>query len=91
MPKKRTKLEVIKDILNVIKSRNGKIKPTHILYKSNLSHQMMEEYILELKEKGFILEKSAKKGRTYEITDKGMKYLSEYETIVNFTSTFGLN
>ncbi|HLD98553.1 MAG TPA: winged helix-turn-helix domain-containing protein, partial [Candidatus Nanoarchaeia archaeon] len=45
--KKRNKLEIIRDILNVIRSRNGKIKPTHILYKSNLSHQMMEEYLAE--------------------------------------------
>ena len=48
MTKKRNKLEIIKDILEVIKNKNGKIKPTHILYKSNLSYIMMDDYLTEL-------------------------------------------
>jgi predicted transcriptional regulator len=48
MNKKRDRLQVIYDILKVIKEKNGRIKPTHILYKSNLSHQMMDEYLREL-------------------------------------------
>ena len=45
MSKKRDRLQVIYDILKAISLKNGQIKPTHILYKSNLSHQMMEEYL----------------------------------------------
>ena len=56
MEKKRNRLEIIRDILNVIKEKSGRIKPTHILYKSNLSHQMMKEYLEELMEKQFIKE-----------------------------------
>jgi predicted transcriptional regulator len=88
--KKRTKLEIIKDILNVIRQRNGKIKPTHILYKSNLSYQMMDEYLSELKEKGFVLELKHKTGKTYAITEKGINYLSKYQVISDFTNAFGL-
>jgi len=91
MSKKRTRLEIIRDILEVIKSKSGKIKPTHILYKSNLSHQMMEEYLQELIEKSFILESLNKKQKTYSITEKGKNYLSQYSSIVEFTNTFGLN
>lgn len=91
MNKKRTRLEVIKDILEVIKSKNGRIKPTHILYKSNLSYIMMEEYLDELKEKGFIVELSRGNSRTYQITDKGIQYLAKYSVIANFTESFGLN
>ena len=91
MDKKRNRLEVIYDILKVIKEKNGKIKPTHILYKSNLSYQMMEEYISELKEKEFIEEKKLKKGRTYSITEKGLNYLNQYNLIKDFTSSFGLD
>lgn len=91
MERKRNKLEVIKDILTVIRAKNGKIKPTHILYKSNLSHQMMKEYLGELLNKGFIEEIPIKNSKTYSITNKGTNYLEEYNTIVTFTSSFGLD
>lgn len=90
MEKKRNRLEIIRDILKVIRDRSGRIKPTHILYKSNLSYQMMEEYLKELKEKDFIREKKIKTGRTYEITEKGINYLDKYNMIANFTESFGL-
>jgi predicted transcriptional regulator len=91
MEKKRNRLEIIRDILNVIRNRNGKIKPTHILYKSNLSHQMMTEYLDELKEKGFITEMKTKQGRTYIITEKGINYINQYSLVVDFANSFGLD
>ncbi len=91
MTKKRNRLEIIKDILEVIKNKSGKIKPTHILYKSNLSHQMMEEYLSELITKKFISSSFLSKGRTYSITDKGLEYLNKYRLISEFTQAFGLN
>lgn len=90
MGKKRNRLQVIYDILNVIREKNGRIKPTHILYKSNLSYQMMEDYLDELKLKQFIIEQKTKTGKTYFITDKGIKYIQEYSTINNFMDAFGL-
>lgn len=89
MTKKRTRLEVIRDILEVIKAKNGRIKPTHILYKSNLSYQMMEDYLSELIEKELIREQKTKNGRTYILTDKGFAFLAEYHRIKDFTSSFG--
>lgn len=92
MNKKRERLQVIHDILQVIKDKNGKIKPTHILYKSNLSHQMMEEYMKELIEKGFVVEQILKDNtKTYSITLKGQEYLKKYKLIIDFTSSFGLS
>ena len=91
MNKKRTRLEVMHDILEVVKGRNGKIKPTHILYKSNLSYQMMEEYLKELMGKGFLLEIKNKESRTYALTDKGFQFLQQYSMVKDFTSSFGLD
>ncbi len=91
MSKKRDKLQIIYDILSVIKGKNGKIKPTNILYKSNLSNQMFQEYVNELMQKGFILEKKAKNSKTYSLTQKGFDYINKYQMIVDFTSSFGLN
>ena len=91
MDKKRNKLEIVRDILMNIKLRSGKIKPTHILYKSNLSYHMMEEYLGELIGKGFVVEQKAPKGKTYAITEKGLKYLDQYSVVSEFASSFGLD
>lgn len=88
--RKRDRLQVIHDILRAIQLKDGKIKPTHILYKSNLSHQMMDEYLKELISKEFIIEKKTKQGKTYSLTQKGHEYLFKYKLIVDFVDSFGL-
>jgi predicted transcriptional regulator len=90
MAKKRNKLQIIHDILEVIKDKSGTIKPTHILYKSNLSYQMMDEYLSELIGKEFIVEITLKRGKSYAITTKGRNYLEKYRMIKEFTQSFGL-
>ena len=91
MERKRNRLEVIRDILQVIRNKNGRVKPTHILYKSNLSHTMMKEYIKELIDKKFITEENIEKGRTYRMTQKGEKYLADYSKLTGFMDSFGLS
>ena len=79
---------------HLIQEKNGKAKPTRILYKSNLSHIMMKEYLKDLLTRGLIKEtiaKDSKAGRTYSLTSKGTDYLSQYRTIVSFMDSFGLN
>ena len=88
---KRDRLEVIHDILRAIQDKDGKIKPTHILYRANLSHQMLDEYLKELISKEFIEEKTQKKGKTYKLTQKGYDYINQYKMIKEFTSSFGLD
>ncbi len=91
MSKKRGRLEIIHDILNAIKLKGGEIKPTHLLYKSNLSHQMMSDYLKELIKKGFVKEQEGKNNsKTYILTKKGYDYLAEYKTIIRFVESFGL-
>lgn len=91
MNKRRDRLQVIRDILGVIQEKNGKIKPTHILYKSNLSHQMMEEYLNELINGKFIIETTNAGSKTYILTEKGFDYLSKYKLITEFIDSFGLS
>lgn len=90
MNKKRNRLQIIRDILEVIRNKSGRIKPTHILYKSNLSHAMMEEYLKDLKTKEFIKVRKLGNSRTYLITEKGIRYLQDYALVSDFTSSFGL-
>lgn len=88
--KKRERLEVIRDILNTIR-QNREIKPTRLLYASNLSPQMFKEYLNELISKGFIkLEVSDNDKKTFSLTKKGNDFLQEYKMIENFVENFGL-
>ncbi len=91
MNKKRDRLQIIHDILKAIASRNGRIKPTHILYKSNISHQMLEDYLKEMIVKGFIEEHDLGPSKTYSVMPKGFEYLNKYKLIIEFTESFGLN
>ena len=92
MSLKRGRIEIINDILDIIRSRQGKIKPTQVMYKANLSHQMLNDYLSELIGKGFIEEKKDKRGRkTYELTEKGFKFLQDYNLIKGFMVSYGLN
>lgn len=90
MVKKRERLDVIKDILSAIRE-NRKIKPTRLLYASNLSPQMFKDYINELIGKGFIkLDIDEKEKKTFSLTNKGNNFLEEYRVIENFIQNFGL-
>lgn len=90
MKKKRERLEVIRDILKSIREKRS-IKPTRLLYASNLSPQMFKEYINELLEKKFIeFEIDKKDKKTFSLTKKGHEFLEEYKMIENFIDNFGL-
>ena len=88
--KRRGKLEIIHDMLNSIQIKGGKIKPTHLLYKSNLSHSKMKEYLEELMAKEMIGEIEEKGKKMFVIQDKGHEFLQEFERIREFSDSFGL-
>lgn len=90
MAEKRNRIRIIHDILLAIQQKGGKIKPTHLLYKSNLSYQRMNDYLKELMDKEFVEEEQVKDKKFYRITEKGNVFLQEYQKIVNFTESFGL-
>ena len=88
--KKRERMEVIRDILLAVRE-SREIKPTRLLYASNLSHQMFKEYVDELIKKGFLSLKSDEDDRkTIFLTKKGNDFLEEYKVIERFIGNFGL-
>ena len=90
MAERRSKHEIIFDILNLISSKGGKVKPTHILYGGNLSHDRLKKYLKELMDAGFITQID-EKGRTlYIMTDKGYKFIEEFRKIEEMTQAFGI-
>lgn len=91
MSSKRNRLQIIHDILEAVRKKEGRIKPTHIMYKANLSHAMLEDYLNELIEKGFIEEVEDGDSKTYKMKQRGFDYLNEYVKIMEFTESFGLS
>ncbi len=91
MTERREKLDIIKDILESIRDKGGSIKPTHLLYKSNLSHDSMKRYVGDLMEKEMVAETedNKTKQKKYAITDKGLKFLADYKQVKEFTDSFG--
>lgn len=89
MAERRSKFEIVYDILALIR-REGKIKPTHVLYKGNLSYDRLKKYMNELKEKGLIDEIIEKKKKFYIITEKGIKIVEEAKKIQEVKDAFGL-
>lgn len=88
--KKRERLEVVRDILSLIKNHRNSIRITPLLRQSNLSTERFQEYYSELIEKGFIREISDSEGRLVTLTDKGFRYLERYLMITGFIDEFGL-
>jgi len=88
---KRDKLEIMRDILKVIKENHGHIKMTPLLRKSNLSSKRFANYKEELLQKELIQEiEEKKRGKQILITTKGMEFLEKYRAIVNFVNEFDL-
>ena len=89
--KRRDRLEVIYDILGIIRDNHNSIKPTPLLRKSNLSSQGFSEYFEELNKKKFIKEVlDGKEKKFITLTDKGFKFLEKYQTILGFIEEFEL-
>ena len=89
--KKRDRLEVIYDILRIIRDHKNSIKPTPLLRFSNLSSQRFNEYFKELEDKKFVKIIEDKKQRKYiTLTDQGFKYLEKYKKMLEFIDEFEL-
>jgi len=90
MTERRTKMDIVYDMLHAIQDKGGTILPTHLLYKSNLSHGRLKQYVNELKGKALIAEIDKKGRMMFILTDQGAKFLANYRQLREFTDAFGL-
>jgi predicted transcriptional regulator len=75
---RRSPLEMVCDILGVMSQ--GPMKPTHILYKANMSWKVLSSYLEFLTVKGLIQRKEEEGGERslYSLTLKGESILRLY-------------
>jgi predicted transcriptional regulator len=71
MAKYRDSLDIIADILNA--AGNG-AKKTRIMYVANLSYKLLQKYLEETVQTGFMRINN----NGYEITEKGQAFLEKY-------------
>ena len=73
-------MEIYNDILNGIADEhtNGEVKPTKIAHYANMSYDKLTRYLEELQTKELIIKSPL------NVTDKGRKFLQDYEKIYDF-------
>jgi predicted transcriptional regulator len=85
----RSKGRIFADILHAVKEQ-GSSRPTHTLYKANLSYDRLIKYLGMLEESD-LLRQSVEGDKTeYSITDKGEQFLVEFRRMEKFAEAFGL-
>lgn len=87
---KRSKLQIMKDILQIIKENRNSIKITPLIRKSNISSSRFKEYYSELVEKNLVKENIEGINKITSLTDKGVRFLEKYQTIISFIDEFEL-
>lgn len=74
-------METMVDILQTV--YDGAEKPTHVMYKANLSWSAMQEYVEALIKSGLLREINHMSRKTYAVTDKAVKLLEQYHAMVD--------
>ena len=87
---RRNKQDIIYDMLIAVQSKGGTILPTHLLYKSNLSHSKMKDYLDELMSKELLEYMQDKDKQKISMTEKGYKFLQSLRKLREFADAFGI-
>jgi predicted transcriptional regulator len=88
--KYRSKGRIFADILRAV-TDDGQAKVTHILYRSNLSHDRLTKYLQQLEESELISREQDGERALYSITEKGTRFLAEFRKMEEFAEAFGLD
>ncbi|MFQ6095396.1 MAG: winged helix-turn-helix domain-containing protein [Candidatus Bathyarchaeia archaeon] len=76
---RRSQMEILIDILRAV--ADGKRKPTHIMYKANLSWTRLKRQLDFLTKQELLVNKVTEEGTIYKITPKGKEVLEYFKKI----------
>ena len=88
--KRRTRIEIIEEILEIISIKKGRIKQTHLMYKANLSYKLLKQYVNELIQKNMLEEKKEGNHIMILLKPKGKEFIEKYKKMREFQETFGI-
>ena len=72
-------MEVEIDIMQAISDGAG--RPTHIMYRSNLSWSVMQSFIRSMESQGLLVIRVAEGRKSYALTEKGQRVLETYHSV----------
>jgi predicted transcriptional regulator len=87
---RRTRVQIYIAILRAVERSKGKIKRTHIVYKANLTHTRLDSYLNTLISREFLTEEINGRNKSYKITDKGLRFLSNINRLKGIADAFGV-
>jgi predicted transcriptional regulator len=73
---RRSRIETYCDVLYSIGS--GAEKPTHIMYKANLSWNVLDNHISRLVKKGLVIAENEQGKRKYHLSERGFRVLKQF-------------
>lgn len=76
---RRSKMETYCEIVKAVGA--GAQRPTHIMYKANLSWSVMQDYVKNLESNGIVASAVVEGKRVYQLTQKGFTLLNKYLSI----------
>lgn len=88
MPHLRSRLDIISDMLFALVNKGGALKPTHLMYKANLSYNQMQGYLKELEKNSHIIRERSSRGNMIRITDEGTKFANKLREMREFSEMF---
>lgn len=75
-------------MLQAIRNKGGIIKPTHLMYKANLAHRQLKDYLNDLENNQLVIIKKEKGKEKIMISDKGQEYLQKIKEMKKFENMF---
>jgi len=87
---RRSRANIINDMLDSIQNKGGRIRQTHLMYKANLSHNQLKLYLDDLLKTEMVKKVKNKNCSYLIITDKGSEFLEKMRQMREFEKAFGL-